>query len=448
MRLKAPGSLLLAAGAAVLLGATHAPGQAFTNRTPSARTPAKPGMDASDCLSVSGTNLAHRSAVTTWAAENAARLERAIGDVIPSRGRVYRIVLGAPSAGTVARQAFVADGLFIQTLFVPDVESADHEDMLESFCAMLLASWIPAAGAGTQAVDPPDYLSVGLAQNLHASLRARNRRVGLQLLGDGRFPAMADVLAWDTLPPGRWTSKAVSGLALGYVLAHPDSSALLRRLAALLARGDRVTAEWLAAAMLGPDATSASLDADWHTWLRREQERAVEDLGAVSSSLIARLRATLVLSPREVGFEGDAADGPVALDSLIARRREPAVRALAADRSERLLVLAIGKDPEFVAAVDGYRRFLNGVAAGRAAFFLRRWLRQASERAEALARLVKAREDYVTAAEQALQPPIPGPESLAPPPGAPKDSIDRPERRFNNPPAGAESGAGSADTKP
>ncbi len=455
MRSSAPGSLLLAALAAASLCARPAPAQVFTNFAQTGRPAGGPGLEPG-AISIAGTSLAHRAAVSDWAAGTAARLERAIGDGIPVRGRSYRIALdGSLPAGPagIARQAYVADGVFVQVLFVPDVRTADPEDLLESFCAMLLASWIPEAGDGRQAIDPPDYFSVGLAQNLHPSLRARNRRVVAGILAEeGQLPAFARILTWDRLPPGRCREKAISGLALGYILSQPDSAALLRRMAGILARGDPVSAAWIADATVGPGAASR-LDADWRAWLLREQERAVDELGSISSALVDRLRRELVIAPLEAGLEDDPAGGAVSLDSLIARRRIPAVRALAAERSQRIMLLAIGKDTEFVAAADAYRRFFNGLAAGRASFFLRQWLRQADAGAEALAIRVKARTEYVTAAEHAMGPTIPAPapraDAPAPPsPKAAKDYVDQFERRFNNPPEGAERAPGPAGSKP
>jgi hypothetical protein len=234
----------------------------------------------------------------------------------------------------------------------------------------------------------PDWLSVGLAQNLYAEWRDRNRA----LTRYGELPPLGVVLQWQRVPVEWYVGRACSGLAVDWWADTATRRQGLRVLIERLAEGEPITAEWLAG-RLGY-ATAAELEPSWRRW-QVAQRATVLDLGAVSTALLDDLdrRLSLDLPAPPPGPDAPADGQPGTLSH--AAKLPLWLRQLAAGRAEELRRMAAGKAPEYSQVAQAYAEFFDSVANGRRTGVRRERLEAAERLRREIGRLTREREAYL-----------------------------------------------------
>jgi hypothetical protein len=376
----------------------------------------RPVRSASGRFTVYSPDFAEKARLCAWADDAAARTEKLIGIPLSFQRRIFRISafpLGEGERPSVSRRTRSSGGWLTQELVIRGLDRTPGETVLEAFCELLIDGYVPAMTPGDAAGDGPrlpQWLSVGVAQNLYPFLRARNSKAALRRLKEQRLPEFTDLLEWEYVPQGRWMEKAYCGLAVAWLASGPDAASDFRAIFRRAAEREPISAEWLAAHVQGGRSVSA-MNSGWREWVAR-QDRKVYDLGGLSYEMVEDLSAALVIQPEEL--PGAAAEGEVPLAELIRMRRSPAVRMLGARLTAELQRISIGKAPEFSRVTDAYCRFLQGLNSRCPGFVLRHRLRTADRLLNTLDATVRAWKEYVDNAELAV---YLSEEQKRPPPG-------------------------------
>lgn len=186
------------------------------------------------------------------------------------------------------------------TLINPDL--LDDEQVLEILAELLLERYAYAYREAPHREDVipvvPAWMSVGLAQNLHPSLRTRNIWIVLDRWLDHRGISLAEVLEWGEIPPGVSFEKAASGLAMDWIKTHVRYPGFYRIMLRDVASGEKISAEWLVSALPGYDSVR-EMEQDWDLWIARHMRVRSPTLG-ITERDVSELRAlrTVRLDPR------------------------------------------------------------------------------------------------------------------------------------------------------
>ncbi len=291
-----------------------------------------------------------------WAEKNARLLEDFLGlpaNVPAHSPIVLRLRVAAtnePSGAVVSQRQ---EGVrFLQELRVTGLHSADPEDLLETFTLLLVHRAVHDARARLPASVPrgpayvPAWFATGCAQNLHRTTRARNRAVALRAFEAGGGLTAREILSLQSLPRGRWASKAECGLFVAWLASREDFPALRAALLRQFAAAGPTDAPWLCEQL--PDATLLDdLEKHWDLWRLRSTQVRAEDTGLYDDAP-GRLAALFPLTGERLATVGaigidrdlDAAD-------LAAFRAEPWFPKLIGALRAETLTLAAGQPPEF-----------------------------------------------------------------------------------------------------
>ena len=262
----------------------------------------------------------------------------------------------------VTRFQNMADGLLDQRIRVLNPERADTEDFLESLTWLLLNRL--AVQAQTRMTMPPppsvpEWLSVGLAQNLFPQYALRNRQVVLRRWQQGHITRLTAVVGWRAMPEGRWASKAICGVAVEWLLSYPEHTALISALLARAMAAQPITVAWLAP--LVPN-TSAARDANeqWDVWVWHWAD-AVPNWGVLTRQQTDGLRDALRID-QSAYTGGKSSDTRLAPEYFIEHRKEAGIRHLAEQVSAALALLSVGRPVEFQHVVTAYTGFFDTLA--------------------------------------------------------------------------------------
>ncbi len=323
----------------------------------------------SGCPAVQGVQIAQ------WAEDVEERLARFIGMPIPPGDPMpITIRLGddpASPRGKVIRSQGYDAGLLDQKLDMINLRLADQEDLLEGLCSLLLNRAVVARQPGnSRTPEPPrvpDWLAVGIAQNLFTEARQRNMRTVMTAWKNGKTHKLDEILAWEFMPDGRWDDKAEAGLFVEFIL---PSSLAAKRISALLARvesGEAINADFIVQHLLFMK-TVADAEKARDVWLASQQDVQTE-LGGISPERIASLVRMLEIRPSDYGFsESEKIPLLCDLKDIIRHRDEKWSRQLAERMSMKMKLLAVGQAPDFQRVIAGYIGFLDAAAGSKAGF--------------------------------------------------------------------------------
>ena len=439
MRLR---SILLLLWALPLLGRGQAPAESaqppahtVTVTTPS--LPATPTNALSDTIAtrhfrVMGLGAAENAPWAAFAESVYERIDRSLAwpDTTADRQPSIRIELQRdPQSpeGRIIKSQRQFNGILDQRLRVINPYRLDREDFLEALCWLVCnRRWLPESSVLNAT---PEWLSVGLAQNLYGELQRRNRQVVLRRWQEGRRTPWADVLGWRLLRDGRWAEKAVCGVAVEWLRSWPERDALLSTLARMPSNDPPTMLEWLA--RHGPETGSArELEQRWDLWVLHLEE-VMQDLGELTRRQTDALRALLNLAPAEFMITGMNIPERITAAELIAQREQPWAQALAQRLPTQLAVLGVGRPAEFQSVLSAYTAFFKTLAAqppaGRLArlFYTRpsraklvRLLIAADRQLADLEKTLDQRQDYMSQVEArlALRPALPAAPAATNPP--------------------------------
>ena len=321
---------------------------------------------------VTGPEAANNSIVATYAEEALAHPESAHSarltgwtvryDMFPPI-RIDLAVDTNQPAQRVTRVQHMADGLLDQRIHVLNPGRADTEDFLEALSWLMLNRL--AVQAQTHLMMPapphvPDWLAVGLAQNLFSQYALRNRQVVLQRWQAGHPIRLATVLGWRLLPEGRWADKAVCGVVVEWLFSYPERTALLGALLARAMAGQPITPDWLAKQI--PAATDArGLEKQWDLWVLHWED-AIPNFGALTRRQTDALRELLKIDPSAYGGGGKSGRALLSPDYLIAHSKEIGIRSLAVQVSAAIQATGLGRPPEYLQVLDAYAAFFDTIA--------------------------------------------------------------------------------------
>jgi hypothetical protein len=150
----------------------------------------------------SGPDVFASMAQTRWAEETTSKLERLLGVKFPIRRPEVieiRLVSGREAALLPSLMLREESGLLLRVLVVNTAEPADGEVMDELLCRALMAGYIRERRrgvAGSRMPAIPQWLTMGVAQNLDAAVRGRNRDVVTDWRPASEIPKLAEVFCW------------------------------------------------------------------------------------------------------------------------------------------------------------------------------------------------------------------------------------------------------------
>jgi hypothetical protein len=374
---------------------------------------------ASGRFVVTGPDAVSNIAWTRWAEETTGQLEHFLGVKFPFRRMEaidIRLVSGREAASIPAFLSRVDSGLFQRMITLNATAPLDFEAVDELLCRALVTGYIRdryrgKEGGGVPSV--PEWLTMGVVQNLRPVIRTRNRNVIMAWRTDQDFPRLTAMLQWQTLPEGWPRYRSLCGMAFNWlgtfnetiqsnqpiekkVQPTANSTDPYVRILDRLANDGAVTAVWLAGEFTRT-GSEEDMEKAWREWVGR-QAHLIQSFGEVSSVLIEQLRDEL---PLEVpsGEAGGQAIGLAPRDA-IERRGAPGVSLAAMEKVQRLRALTLGKAEELTRLGEAYARFYERLSVGAWPMTLYHELNKAEKAMDQLADLTRRREAYLDAVER------------------------------------------------
>ena len=262
----------------------------------------------------------------------------------------------------VTKSQRLSEGILDQRIRVLNPVRADTEDFLEALCWLVLNRL--AIQQQTRLMMPappqaPEWLAVGLAQNLFPQYAQRNRQVSDQRWRAGKATRLAEIAAWRLLPEGRWADKALCGEAVEFLLATPERTALVAAMLERMMAKQPLDAGWLAQRLGAKD--ERSLEKQWDLWVLHWED-AVPDFGALTRKHTDALRELLHVDPTGYGFTALAADVRLTPQEFLTRRKEPVIRRLAEQVGPAILSSGMGRPAEYQPMLGAWGAFFDAVA--------------------------------------------------------------------------------------
>lgn len=337
----------------------------------SAQNDAPPSTTSADRRFVAtGPNPEDNLRIVRWAEKNARSIEDLLGQPVPIAAHspiVLRLHAAATNEAPGAVVSQRQEGArFLQELRITGLRAADPEDLLETFTLLMIhrgvhelrASLPQAALRGPAYV--PAWFATGCAQNLHRTTRARNRAVVLRAFEAGGGLTAQGILRLQSLPRGRWASKAECGLFVGWLASREDFPTLRAALYRQFASGAPTDAPWLCEQL--PDATLLDdLEKHWDLWRLRSTQVRAEDTGLYDDAP-GRLAALFPVNRDRLAAVGaNGIERDLDASELAAFRAEPWFPKLIGALRAETLTLAAGQPPEFqriLAAWDAWYQSL------------------------------------------------------------------------------------------
>ena len=301
-----------------------------------------------------------------WAEEVTGRVERLVGAEVGFKGWSVRIVVTEDTdaeAGRLRLSRSVRRSHVIDQLTINHYDEIQREEADEALCRILIRAyaqpWRNSVGA---APTIPEWLSLGLAQNLYPSLRARNSRAGLKRWQEGRLPTTVEFLRLE--PSAQGADKETSGLLVAWLLSQPGKDARFEMIFRRVAAGEAVTAAWLVTLVSGCESIG-DLEEKWDHWLWK-QRRIVYEPGEVYPEHMDQLKAALLLYPEVSGIRVEGSgERPLQPSDLIDIEDRETLAEAAGLVAARLRALAIGRGETLVEVVEAYCRFFEALPTAK-----------------------------------------------------------------------------------
>jgi len=346
-----------------------APEQPISRVPPRKPNPSSPALSASKRFVVVGLSTAENVKLGAGADEIADTIEQMVGRELPfARHEVIRVIVRNTdqiTEGKVIRAQGWADRQIVQQLRIINPDKADPEEVLEGFCWLLLNRYVIVK----QDIDArerlvgkvPEWLSIGIAQNLYPDLRARNGALVVQAWMDDRVPSFAEILKMDHVSGNDPFEKAVAGLAVSWLLTQPRSMAFFDAVFQSAVEGKMVTPELLADPnVLG--LTPVQLEKEWDLWMA-QQTKVKRVLGGITPGRIEAFQNLRIVRPVLMGFP-ESEDMPLQMtwNEMIDYWHADWMPALATALSLKIRGLGIGEAADFRAMLDEYGHFFDALS--------------------------------------------------------------------------------------
>ncbi|MDR0994569.1 MAG: hypothetical protein LBN38_08435 [Verrucomicrobiota bacterium] len=314
---------------------------------------------------VSGMTSAENMVLVGRLSEWAHRVEAVTGMPLPmERDQLISVMvqsLSSPDTQILKMQGWDNDRFF-QRLVVPGVLRLDGEDLQEAVCWLLLnryaAAYTPLSLRTGMGAAVPDWLSAGLAQNLQAAIKSRNRDWISRELTEGRMLRLSDVIRQELLPPGRWREKAYAAAAVEFLFPSGDRTVWGALLKAVGTRR-HLDAAWLR--QNSPALSTGNPETAWRDYLAaRSRARTVEAWSDHSLRLEERLLQILNFRPHDMAA-GVSADVPPNLFArdLMEYRAEAWMAPVASALSLQVQSLKLGAPPALQDVFSAYTAYFG-----------------------------------------------------------------------------------------
>lgn len=355
------------------LSASAAPLSSLPTNRPADRATV---FSTSHRYAVSGGPAAQGLEIAAWAEDVEARLARFLGITIPAGDPLpVQIVLhndGESPRGRVVRSQSYDAGMLDQRLTMVNPRLTDQEDLLEGLCSLLLTRTLvarqPALARTNEPPRAPDWLAVGVAQNLFLEARQRNAETVNTLWKAGRVHSIREITGWEFMPDGRWDDKAEAGVFLDFLLppnVASKRSALL--LAQLETEGSIGTDFLVRHIFFSGSLTGAEKLRD--LWMAQQQGGHVR-ISRASGDRSAEFIAMLEVRPGDYGIpESDKIPLVADMRDLARRGGEKWAQQVAAMLSVKMQTMAFGQPVEFQRVLAAYVGFLDAVSGGKRGVF-------------------------------------------------------------------------------
>lgn len=310
--------------------------------------------------------------ITSWADDVASKVEAIIKkEIVVRDGQQIKIIARHDDAnrGRVDKAQTYVDDLLQQQIDVINPEKIDQEDILEALVELLMNRYVIEGQTTSQRKahlgSVPEWLSVGLAQNLFPQLRSRNRQGGLARWNHQEKLMWEDLMKLDSMPAGRWGQKMDAALGIQWLLTLHNADAVLRSYIGRLCSGGNVTPEQFATELL-KFPTIVDLEKNWDLWIAQQQD-VHDELGEIDQGGIDQLKRLLLINPADYGVVSSKVPSSLTFAQLVEWRDESWLPRLAERISIKIKFLSIGRPPEYQDVVNRYAVFLDalrGVAPG------------------------------------------------------------------------------------
>jgi hypothetical protein len=289
----------------------------------------------------------HNLTLVAWADRFAGQLEEWVGRPLPWAGAemiLFRCRSAPPESPARVSARFTPGGVAVAEVEILGFLEIDQEDLQEEVARLLLTRLIGAR--------PPDWFAVGVAQACHAGTRERNLTFVMENWQQNKEDRVRAVLGLDTLPRGRWGSKASATAVCTWLASQPGRDGLQAALFSLWRAGGRATPDWLLGRVPGTREDN-DLEKSFDLWLLgRSRDPAT---GHSPQAALARLREAL--QPAPMYLRGDSATG-LSLERMPLLAGEPWLRAALQDMNRRLGLLQTGQPADFLPVAAAYQDWI------------------------------------------------------------------------------------------
>ena len=248
----------------------------------------------------------------------------------------------------------------VERLTIVNTAVADQEDALEGLTWLLLNRWVIRQQAPAERAvrlgAVPDWLAVGVAQNLYPELRSRNNRLVGSRWMKGATMDMFELLTSEFLPPGRWIEKAEAGVAMAWMMDHLGGPERMSLLFDKWALSEDVDLEWISKEWLG-FSSRREMAKSWDLWLACQQQAITATAEGVER--LTQLREMLFVNLEDYSLVGPGLPDRVTFSDMIKLRSKPWVPLLAERLSLRIQALSLGQPADFQQVTSAYGEFLE-----------------------------------------------------------------------------------------
>jgi hypothetical protein len=273
---------------------------------------------------------------------------------------------GEPQGRVLKAQGFSDSGQRQQEITMINPAAMDQEDVLEAMSWLFMNQWIhvrqPVAERIKNPGKFPDWLAVGVAQNLYPELKERNFREIRALEANGGYQPASATFNDIYLPPGRWPEKARAGLIVTWLAERFTPAELLTRTAEIAAQHKSLDAAAIVHVTGLPDART--LNMEWDIWMSRQEHKMIPGVLSLDDTDVLRI---LELRPEDVGlvYPDPLPNDRLSAEILIQHRDKTWAREASRSFALKLRQEAIGKSPELLAGINRFVDYFDSIALSR-----------------------------------------------------------------------------------
>ena len=258
----------------------------------------------------------------------------------------------------------IIDGFLQQKMILLSPEAVSEEVLLEALVQALLFRYVlnrPGLHRNDiETIRIPDWLTVGIAQNLKPELIARNRKYVVQRIQGSRSPLLSEIVSWETLPPGRTDEKPLCGLLLQWWQEECQDKPPWPEVFFSLVEEKQISVDWIAENLL-KGSTTEKAESRWAGWIR-SLTNGIDEMGALDIRTLVEFKKRLRIDFRSFSLQPPKGlSWQVEPAVMLDWRYEPWVRTIAASMAgEMQLVLATGPK-ELATVVQSYQEYFEGL---------------------------------------------------------------------------------------